>query len=66
MDSGCFIIYVPYGKPIKDTSGNVQQNGINQDYCEKKLKVSDNIGTLTVCDAPDGMARIINGGAISE
>ena len=59
-------MYVPYGQPIKDTSGNIQQNGIDQNYCETNLKVNDDIGNLTVCDAPGGMARIINGGAVNE
>lgn len=65
IDSGCFIMYVPYNTAIKDTDGNIQEAGINQDYCNSKLKVTDDMGTLTVCDAPGGMARIINGGAVA-
>lgn len=57
-------MYVPYGVAIKDTKGNVQQQGISQDYCQNSLKHTDNLGTLTICDAPGGMARIFNAGTI--
>lgn len=57
-------MYVPYGVAIKDTNGNVQQQGIDQDYCQNSLKDTDNLGTLTICDAPGGMARIFNAGVI--
>ncbi|KAF6222022.1 hypothetical protein HO133_001990 [Letharia lupina] len=65
IDSGVFIMYVPYGVAIKDTNGNVQQQGIDQDYCQSSLKDTDNLGTLTICDAPGGMARIFNAGVIN-
>ena len=57
-------MYVPYGVAIKDTGGNVQQQGIDQGYCLNSLKDTDNLGTLTICDAPGGMARIFNAGVI--
>ena len=50
-------MYVPYGTAIKDTDSNVQHHGIDQDYCLSSLKDADNLGTLTICDAPGGMAR---------
>lgn len=55
-------MYVPYNVPIMDTSGNVQQQGIDQDFCSNNLKYTDNLGTLTICDAPGGMATIFNAG----
>ncbi|CAF9943558.1 MAG: hypothetical protein ALECFALPRED_000655 [Alectoria fallacina] len=64
VDSGVFIMYVPYGVAVKDAGGNVQQQGIDQGYCLNSLKDSDNLGTLTICDAPRGMARIFNAGVI--
>lgn len=57
-------MYVPYGVAVKDAGGNVQQQGIDQGYCLNSLKDSDNLGTLTICDAPRGMARIFNAGVI--
>ena len=65
VDSGNFIMYVPYNTPLKDVNGNMI-DGIDQNYCETQLKIQDDIGNLTVCDAPGGMARIINGGAIQD
>ena len=58
-------MYVPYGESIKDTNGNVQPQGIDQNYCETQLK-DPSIGTLTICDAPGGMARIFNAGTIKS
>ena len=66
VDSSNFIIYVPYGTPVMDASGNMIQGGINQDYCENKLHDESNLGTILVCDAPGGMARIFNAGAASD
>ncbi len=57
-------MYVPYGVTIKDANGHVQQQGIDQGYCQNNLKDADNLGTLTICDAPGGMARIFNAGTI--
>jgi len=64
VDSGAFIMYVPYGKAIKDANGNVPSGGIDQDYCQNNLNDKGAIGTLTVCDAPGGMTRIFNTGAV--
>lgn len=56
-------MYVPYGKPIADVKGNVQEAGIDASFCQNELSDKDNIGTLTICDAPGpGMARIFNAG----
>ena len=65
-DSGCFIIYVPYGVAVKDVNGDLLENGINQTYCKTKLQNKDHLGNLTICDAPGGMARIINAGNITR
>ena len=64
VDSGVFTMYVPYGVAIKDTKGNIQQQGIYQDYCQNSLKDTDDLRTLTICDAPGGMARIFNAGTV--
>lgn len=59
------IFFVPYNTQVKDTNGNIIP-GIDQNYCQTQLKVKDNMGTLTICDAPGGMARIVNTGAIKK
>ena len=65
IDSGVFIIYVPYGKPIADVKGNVQNGGIDATFCQNSLSDKTNIGSLTICDAPGpGMARIYNAGTV--
>lgn len=59
-------MYVPYGKPIADVKGNVQEAGVDASFCQNELSDNDNIGTLTICDAPGpGMARIFNAGTAS-
>ena len=63
-DSGCFVIYVPYGVAVKDANGNMMEDGIDANYCQTKMSNNDQMGILTVCDAPGGMARIVNTGAI--
>ena len=63
VDSNNFIMYVPYGVPVMGSDGNMVQAGINEDYCKNQLKHSNNQGTLLVCDAPGGMARIFNAGS---
>ena len=60
VDSGVFIMYVPYGRDVMGTDGNLITGGITADYCNNKLKSEDGVGTLTVCDAPNGMARLYN------
>lgn len=66
QDSGCFIIYVPYGVAVFDVNGNMFEDGIDQAYCETKLQNKDQLGILTVCDAPGGMARIVNAAGVSR
>ena len=61
-DSGVFIMYVPYGRDVKGPDGNMITGGINEDYCNNQLDIKEDIGTLTICDAPGGMARIFNAG----
>lgn len=57
--------YVPYGKPIADTKGDVQTGGVDATFCQKSLSDTPNLGTLTICDAPGpGMARIYNAGTV--
>ncbi|MCJ1454957.1 hypothetical protein MMC28_005310 [Mycoblastus sanguinarius] len=62
IGSGVFIIYVPYGRPVKDVSGDLLSAGISEIYCNNNLKDKTNIGTLIICNAPIGMARIFNAG----
>ena len=58
-DSQAFIIYVPYNTPIKDAKGNMNQAGVNQDWCEQNLLKNDDDKILTICDAPGpGMAHL--------
>lgn len=64
IDSGVFIMYVPYGTSIKDPNGNIISR-IDQPWCESNLKDESYLGTLMICDAPGGMARIYNAGTIS-
>ena len=60
VDSGVFIMYVPYGRDVMGPDGKLITGGINADYCNTKLQSEDGVGTLTVCDAPNGMARLFN------
>lgn len=58
-------MYVPYGKPIADTKGNIQTAGVDASYCQNSLSDTSDSGTLTICDAPGpGMARIFNAGTV--
>ncbi|KAL6718665.1 hypothetical protein ACLMJK_002899 [Lecanora helva] len=61
-DSGNFIMYVPYGVPVMGTNGKTIKEGINEQYCHDNLKNTDEMGTITICDASGGMARIFNAG----
>ena len=65
IDSGCFTMFVPYGVSVKGLDGNVIEGGINQQWCQSQLKNNDHLGVLTICDAPNGMARLVNGDALS-
>ena len=65
-DSGCFIIYVPYGVAVMGVDGKMMEDGVNQTYCETKLQSTDHLGNLTICDAPGGMARIFNAGNLTR
>ncbi|KAL6721375.1 hypothetical protein ACLMJK_000478 [Lecanora helva] len=66
IDSGVFIMYVPYGKPIADVNGKAQTGGIDASFCQNSLKDKTNLGSLTICDAPGpGMARIFNAGTVN-
>jgi len=60
IDSGCFIVFVPYGTSVKGLDGNTIQGGVDENWCKTNLKNKDHLGTLTLCDAGGGMARIIN------
>ena len=62
VDSGVFIIYVPYGRPVKGTNGKMISGGIDENWCNANLQDKKNLGTLTICNAPGGMARIFNAG----
>ena len=55
-------MYVPYGVPIKEQSGNLRAGGINQADCERMLKGTPGYGDRVLYDAPRGMAQIFNGG----
>ena len=60
-DSQAFIVYVPYNTPIKDQNGNMQQAGINQDWCQSNLQSTGDDKILTICDAPGpGMAHLFS------
>ena len=66
VDSGVFIIYVPYGRPVKGTDGKMISGGIDENWCNASLKDKENLGTLTICNAPGGMARIFNAGTADD
>lgn len=66
VDSGVFIIYVPYGRPIKGTNGKMISGGIDENWCNTNLKNKKDLGTLTICNAPGGMARIFNAGKADD
>ena len=66
VDSGVFIIYVPYGRPVKDTDGKMISDGIDEHWCNESLKYKENLGKLTICNAPGGMARIFNAGTADD
>ena len=66
IDSHNFIMYVPYGRPVMGPDGNMIQGGIDQNYCQTKLQDSSHTGTILVCDAPGGMARVFNGGSATD
>lgn len=59
VDSGCFVVYVPYGRDVKGPDGKMITGGINEDYCNNDLK-NKNAGVLIVCNAPGGMAYLMN------
>ena len=40
--------------------------GIDEDWCNANLKDKKNLGTLTICNAPGGMARIFNAGTADD
>ena len=86
IDSGCFVMYVPYGRSVMGLDGKVIEGGINETWlvhrlpqslsflfssslpltrkasyrCQTQLNKTDHLGILTICDAPNGMARVIN------
>ena len=62
-DSGDFIMFVPYGVPVKGINGKTIEQGIDEQYCREQLKDTDEMGSITVCDAPGGMARVFNAGS---
>ena len=62
VDSGVFVIYVPYGRPVKGTDGKMIAGGIDENWCQTQLKDKSSLGTLTNCNVPGGMARIFNAG----
>ena len=66
VDSGVFIIYVPYGRPVKGTDGKMISGGIDENWCNANLKDKENLGKLTICNAPGGMARIFNAGTADD
>ena len=66
VDSGVFIIYVPYGRPVKGTNGKMISGGIDENWCNANLKDKKNLGKLTICNAPGGMARIFNAGTADD
>ncbi|KAG8525655.1 uncharacterized protein KY384_000415 [Bacidia gigantensis] len=60
VDSGVFIIYVPYGRDIKGPDGKIIPN-FSADYCKNTLQGKDYVGKLINCDAPGpGMAALHN------
>lgn len=66
VDSGVFIIYVPYGRPVKGINGKMISGGIDENWCNENLKDKKNLGKLTICNAPGGMARIFNAGTADD
>ncbi|MDI1490734.1 MAG: hypothetical protein OHK93_001938 [Ramalina farinacea] len=62
-DSGNFIMFVPYGVPIKSTKGKMIKQGIDEQFCREKLRDTDEMDSITICDAPGGMARVFNAGS---
>ena len=65
-DSACFIVYVPYGQSVKLPDGSLRSEGIDEDYCKNELKMKEDIGNLTICEAIGGMARLYMAGGAPE
>lgn len=65
VDSGNFIQYVPYNTPIHDKNGYLLPNGIDKAWCESNVN-DGNKGSLLICDAPGGMAKIFNAGSARD
>ena len=54
IDSGCFIIYVPYGRSIKDTNGNVMEGGIDEHWLVTSHQIPSYLLSLLILRIPPG------------
>ena len=58
INNNCFILYVPYGTPVKLPHGKMRKEGIDEKWCNENLKRRKWLGKLTLCDANNGMAQL--------